>query len=157
MSARFVHFKYLAALEFDHLDPTAKEFTISGNHCRSWDVIKRELDKCVLRCANCHRERHDNERKTYPYHADMRPVPVVETMCKNCGGKFKHHFSKTRVFCSSKCAGSATRKIEWPSPITLLERLRASSFRAVANSLGVSDNAVRKHLVKNGIDPKSIK
>ena len=47
------------ALDFHHLDPTLKSFSISTNgHTRSWDVLKKELDKCVLLCANCHREEH---------------------------------------------------------------------------------------------------
>ena len=45
------------ALEFHHLNPSEKEFTISGTS-RGWDKIKDELDKCVLVCANCHREIH---------------------------------------------------------------------------------------------------
>ena len=46
-----------AALEFHHRDPTKKDFAISRQ--RSLDKIKAELDKCVLLCANCHRETHD--------------------------------------------------------------------------------------------------
>jgi len=48
--------KCLAALGFHHLDPHTKLFTISGNHCLSWDKLKNELDKCILVCANCHKE-----------------------------------------------------------------------------------------------------
>lgn len=45
------------ALEFHHTDPTKKEFSISKYRSRSFDkIIKKELDKCVLLCANCHRE-----------------------------------------------------------------------------------------------------
>jgi hypothetical protein len=45
------------ALEFHHLDPTQKEFALSGIS-RSWDLIRCEVDKCILVCANCHREIH---------------------------------------------------------------------------------------------------
>ena len=49
----------LAALEFHHIDPTEKEFSIAQKgHTRSWERIKKELEKCVLLCANCHREVH---------------------------------------------------------------------------------------------------
>ncbi len=51
--------KCVAALEFHHLDPLKKDFGIgdSGN-TRSWEKTKIELDKCILVCANCHREIH---------------------------------------------------------------------------------------------------
>lgn len=47
-----------AALEFHHLDKSSKEFNPSKGYKRSWEVLKAELDKCVLLCANCHREVH---------------------------------------------------------------------------------------------------
>jgi predicted DNA-binding protein YlxM (UPF0122 family) len=51
--------KYIGALEFHHLDPTVKDFTISNSgHCRSWEKVKDELDKCILVCSNCHAEIH---------------------------------------------------------------------------------------------------
>jgi|TARA_R110000824_G_scaffold156963_2_gene330350 predicted transcriptional regulator len=48
------------ALQFHHLDPKKKEFGIS-NHgvTRSWVKIKKELDKCIMVCANCHFEIHE--------------------------------------------------------------------------------------------------
>lgn len=49
------------ALEFHHLDPKEKDFTISKYSVLSWDKIKKELDKCILICSNCHRELHDDE------------------------------------------------------------------------------------------------
>lgn len=51
--------KYNEVLEFHHLDPTKKEFGIAySGHCKSWEKVKKELDKCMLVCANCHREIH---------------------------------------------------------------------------------------------------
>lgn len=47
------------ALDFHHKDPTQKDFTIAYQKNRSInDKIKKELDKCSLLCANCHREEH---------------------------------------------------------------------------------------------------
>lgn len=48
------------ALQFHHLDETSKDFGIGGNHTRSWELIEKELEKCVLLCANCHMEVHDS-------------------------------------------------------------------------------------------------
>ena len=46
-----------AALELHHLDKSNKEFGIGDKgYTRSWDKVKTELDKCILLCANCHRE-----------------------------------------------------------------------------------------------------
>ena len=51
--------KCLDALDFHHLDESKKEFNLSRKgHTRSWKKVKEELDKCVLLCANCHREVH---------------------------------------------------------------------------------------------------
>ena len=50
--------KCYQALEFHHLDPTQKEYQISNLKSHSLDTIKLELDKCILVCANCHREIH---------------------------------------------------------------------------------------------------
>lgn len=49
----------LKALEFHHLDPTKKDFTISNDHFKLIDAVE-ESKKCILLCANCHRELHDN-------------------------------------------------------------------------------------------------
>jgi len=48
------------ALDAHHIDPSTKEFNISGAHSRSWKRIIEELDKCILVCANCHRSQHHN-------------------------------------------------------------------------------------------------
>lgn len=48
-----------AALEFHHIDSNEKDFNISKKgHCRSWEKVKDELDKCILVCSNCHKEIH---------------------------------------------------------------------------------------------------
>lgn len=46
------------ALEFHHTDPSGKEFPLTDGRSRSWERMKKEVDKCILLCANCHREYH---------------------------------------------------------------------------------------------------
>lgn len=48
----------LQALEFHHIGSESKEREISGMKSRSFERLKPELDKCILVCANCHREIH---------------------------------------------------------------------------------------------------
>lgn len=51
--------KCIKALEFHHLDPSKKDFTISNDHFKLIDAIN-ESKKCILICSNCHKELHDN-------------------------------------------------------------------------------------------------
>jgi len=45
-----------------HLDPNEKDFGISAKgYTRAWEKVKEELDKCIMVCANCHREIHSEE------------------------------------------------------------------------------------------------
>ena len=50
-----------AALQFHHVDPSKKEFIIGNVANRRWDFIKREIEKCVLLCANCHIVKHSTK------------------------------------------------------------------------------------------------
>jgi len=51
--------KYVGAMDFHHLDERSKKFDLSTKGLtRSWDKTKTEVDKCMLVCANCHREIH---------------------------------------------------------------------------------------------------
>lgn len=46
------------ALEWHHIDPSTKSFSISRCGGRSKESILEEINKCYLICANCHRIRH---------------------------------------------------------------------------------------------------
>lgn len=49
--------KYPQVLEFHHRDPEKKDFGIASNgYTISWNKLKKEIDKCDILCANCHRE-----------------------------------------------------------------------------------------------------
>jgi predicted HNH restriction endonuclease len=47
--------------DFHHTTPENKEADPGSLLHYSWERLKKELDKCVLLCANCHRIEHDKE------------------------------------------------------------------------------------------------
>ena len=100
--------KNISALEFHHLNPEEKDFTISGYKC-GWEVLKKELDKCILVCSNCHREIH-NPQSTIQNIKEMiekHKIDVqikVETHKRNSPSKYKftlEEVEKKRLECSN--------------------------------------------------------
>ena len=48
--------KFHGAMDFHHVI-SPKLFSVGNiGYSRSWENLRKELDKCVLLCANCHRE-----------------------------------------------------------------------------------------------------
>ena len=80
--------RYVGALEFHHLNPDEKDFGIaSKGYTRSWERNKEELDKCVLVCANCHRE----------IHANIIPCPTENISDEDAAQKAAEEFEKSYV------------------------------------------------------------
>ena len=50
----------LSALTFHHLDKNEKDFNISNEALKHpYRKLKKEVDKCILLCSNCHIELHE--------------------------------------------------------------------------------------------------
>lgn len=54
-------------LEFDHRDPSTKRFPITQITRYSLEETKEEIEKCDVRCANCHRKKTAKERRWYKW------------------------------------------------------------------------------------------
>lgn len=50
--------------DFHHVNPEEKEFAWNRLRNQKWETVQRELDKCQLLCANCHRLEHYASRTT---------------------------------------------------------------------------------------------
>ena len=71
--------KCIDALEFHHLEPSEKDFSLSEKgYTRSREKVKKELDKCILVCANCHRELHYKEKKHIGYINERKKVDKID-------------------------------------------------------------------------------
>jgi cytochrome c553 len=61
-------------LGFHHVDPSAKEFPMSAHTGRSLAALRKEAEKCVLVCANCHGEIEAGLIESPPAGAKFRGV-----------------------------------------------------------------------------------
>lgn len=147
--------KCISALEFHHINPSEKDFTIGQNTNKAWDLVKKEIKKCLLVCANCHREIHANvldisnlkpvydEDKANTIDKQLNELKIKKAFyCKTCG-EIVGHGSE---YCP-KCANILRRKVERPSRDELKNLIRECSFTELARRFGVSDRAIAKWCV----------
>jgi len=50
-------------LDFHHKDPNQKDFQISQGERYGWEKVKKEIEKCIVLCSNCHRDFHYQEKE----------------------------------------------------------------------------------------------
>ena len=55
-------------LEFHHTDPKAKEIEVSRCVLMGWSIkrILKEIAKCIILCANCHKKEHFKNKANLP-------------------------------------------------------------------------------------------
>ena len=83
--------KCVGALEFHHMDVNVKDFTISSV-TRSLNILKKEVDKCILLCSNCHREIHyEDIIKNNNFHVKQMKINILnkELIKKDIENKLK--------------------------------------------------------------------
>jgi len=70
----------LRTLEFDHRDRTDKVATVAQLISRgtSWETLLTEIEKCDVRCANCHRVRTSGQLGWWRTAAEAARREVVE-------------------------------------------------------------------------------
>ena len=131
------------ALEFHHLNAQEKDFTISKVANRSWDSLEKELKKCILVCANCHREIHDgminndflsssfNEDKSREIRSKIEEQKYGRKYyCEKCGMELKDKQS----FCPI-CKINISGKIQKPDRDTLKVLIRTLPFTHIAKNI----------------------
>lgn len=123
------------ALELEH---------INGNH------FDNTLSNLTILCPNCHAQTETYRGKNKPY-KEKKAHPRITTIKKTCGdcGVVVYRKSKRCKLCASKHPNKAITKIEWPSIEDLKNMLSKSNYSQVGKQLGVSDSAIRKHIIRH--------
>lgn len=130
-------------LELDH---------INGIH------LDNTLSNLRLLCPNCHAQTSTYRGRNIQYTASSRSrrlkkpsKNLKKPTCIDCNKSISSSAKRCKS-CSKKLQ---PKKIAWPDKNILLTMLKQSSYLAVGKQLGVSDNAVRKHLKNSGANGRT--
>jgi len=52
-------------LEFDHVKGKKREKVSRLANTHGWDIVKKEIDKCEVRCSNCHKKKTAKTQNYY--------------------------------------------------------------------------------------------
>jgi hypothetical protein len=157
-------------LVFHHLDPSAKDFAITSKRIPGWANLIVEVRKCVMLCANCHGEVHhgvtpipetcrrfDERFATYEGWSVNSNKKKQRPPCRHCREPMQNRFNKK--YCSRKCFGLAHRgplkaKVRsnlTADDITMLLAEHGNRWTLAAESIGISDNGLRKLAATRGL------
>lgn len=129
-----------------------KPLTIQLDHING---IRRDnrLENLRLLCPNCHAQ-----TETFGSKNGKKPKKIYS--CSDCGKSISKNAArcvKCELWQRDQSNYNRSRSpqyiIEWPTVEELLKALETDNYLSLSKKLGVSDNAVRKHLRAAGVDP----
>lgn len=103
-------------LDFDHIDTKLKRNTVANLSAQGYslDVVRTEISKCQIICANCHREKHFRNATSCNKKEEYIRSIKVKSSCKTCGKKeipcltFHHRDPDTKLFSLGRFKHSKT-------------------------------------------------
>ena len=164
--------KYYGALHFHHTDSSNKNKDIKRKY--SWNLFKKEIDKCIVICGNCHAEihqKHDKEKilkflEEYHYKVLKKSheghmnegKPEKRRRCPQCGKEFEVEFpSRSQRFCSKECVSISYHKIgSRRMNKDLINSLKTMTEQEVCEKYHVQDPTIKywKNRYKNQLAEK---
>ena len=122
-------------------EPTPLE--LDHKNSDHWD---NTLDNLQILCPNCHAQVTAKRRGALIADLGFVEVKAADSnpakICIDCGKEISHKATK----CKSCVMRDRGTRIVWPSDEELQDKLKMVSYVSLARDLGVSDNAIRKHL-----------
>ena len=146
--------KNYAALDFHHVNPSEKSFQLDARHlsnCSTASILE-ESKKCILVCANCHRELHNANFgkeeivKTKESLTNIKSVTEPrhkQSICPVCGNSFNS--SKGKIYCSPECR--VKDKNYPPADDVRAKYKELKSQKKVADFYGLTRRIVQRLLI----------
>lgn len=130
--------KCITALEFHHLNPKEKEFGIGNNDILSFERNKQEADKCILVCANCHREIHYREALLKQKEVEEKEKEIFKEILQN-----RNKYGNIKIKDSYK----------YLSDVGILEDIKNNiSRKEIFKKYHINNRTFKKFLEENNIE-----
>lgn len=145
--------KNIAAFDFHHITPKDKKISLDARHLsnQSMSVILEELKKCILLCANCHRETHSPELEMALVieiikDADQSIIEVKEKVAVTCCDcKCEINYGSTRCIPCNNIFKTNPNK---PKLELLMEEAKANGITWCSKKYNVSRRTIDRWLGK---------
>lgn len=127
-----------------------KPITLQVDH-KDGNRLNNLIDNLQILCPNCHTQTENygikNAKKiNKPKNLCLECEKVIGSSAKYCKNCYFNKRKSSNKEMLHKGLNVKKTKIEWPSVENILERLKTTNYTALGRELGVSDNAIRKHL-----------
>lgn len=144
--------KNIAALEFHHIDPTKKDYQLDVRKLSNSKMVDlvREVEKCDLLCANCHREIHSPDLEIDKVRLLVKDVSesvlkskgINKPTCIDCGCKINYTYKRCK-----KCNYVSRQTPGKPDLDILIKEIEENSKEWCAKKYGVSAKTIRRWIL----------
>jgi hypothetical protein len=144
--------KNISALEFHHIDPTKKDYQLDVrklSNSKMEDLVK-EVEKCDLLCANCHRETHSPNLEMDKVILLVKDISesvlksriINKPTCIDCGCKINYTCKRCK-----RCNYISRQTIGKPDLSILIKEIEENSKAWCAKKYGVSPKTIRRWII----------